>query len=235
MADKVLTLTELLGKPEFQPTRRMDAIAENAIMTHVRERRSLNHFPITTDDLTTLLEVRVEELDLYANLTDYGPGVEGLTLFRPGIKPIVKIAAVLTEAHNENRLRSTLAHEFGHVLLHDPIFQQRSQNSLFDSGTQYMQVCYRDGIDKASVGDLFEFQAWFICGSLLMPQSELNSRVIALATSESSFSEIWQHSQLGLKMIEEMSSGFAVSRSLARIRLLKTGLLTEAEPCPALF
>ncbi|MDQ2987269.1 MAG: hypothetical protein M3R13_11240 [Armatimonadota bacterium] len=80
MANKVLTLTELLGKPDFQPPSRMDASAQHAIMAHVRSRRPDEHIPITTDDLTTLLEKHVDELDVYAELADFGSGIEGAVL-----------------------------------------------------------------------------------------------------------------------------------------------------------
>ncbi len=235
MADSVVTLTQLLGKPDFLRTKKMEGEAERAIMTHIQTRRSTDCFPISTDDLTTLIEKHVQELDPYADLTAFGNGVEGLTLFQPGAKPIVKIASSLTEAANENRLRSTLAHEFGHVLLHDPIFQRKSQDSLFDSAAQYLQVCYRDGIENQGSGDLFEYQAWYMCGALLMPISALTSLVASRAEAAGSYSQIWQESELGLEVIEQAASQFCVSKALARIRLLKASLIVETEPSPALF
>lgn len=235
MPNEVLTLTELFGKPDFQPPKRMDATAEQVVMAHVRARRSAELFPVSTDDLTTLIEKYAEELDTYADLGEFGNGVEGLTLFQPGAKPVVRVSGSLSESSNENRLRSTLAHEFGHVLLHDPLFQRKAQESLFDSNVQYLQVCYRDGAESLAQGDLFEYQAWYICGALLMPISELTAQVTAKAQASDSYSEIWQDSALGQEVIEDASSWFCVSKALARIRLLKTGLIVETEPSPALF
>lgn len=235
MPTEVVTLTHLLGKPEFQPTKRMDAMAEHVVMAHVRSRRSSDFLPVSTDDLTTLIEKHTEELDAYAELEEFGDGVEGLTLFQPGAKPIVRVSVRLSEKSNENRLRSTLAHELGHVLLHDPLFQRKAQGSLFDSTVRYSQVCYRDGFDAQGQGDLFEYQAWYMCGALLMPISELTARVSYKAQAFGCYSEIWQYSNLGQELIEDASSWFGVSRALARIRLLKSGFLSEAEPSPSLF
>jgi len=235
MPSEVLTLTELLGKPDFQPTKRMDTTAEQVIMAHVRARRSSDYFPLSTDDLTTLIEKHAAELDTFAELAEFGDGVEGLTLFQPRAKPIVRVSVTLSEGANENRLRSTLAHELGHVLLHDPLFQRKAQDSLFDANVQYLQVCYRDGAEAIGQGDLFEYQAWYMCGALLMPLSELTARVAARAQASNSYSEIWQHSATGLDVIEDASSWFGVSKALARIRLLKSGLITDTEPSPALF
>lgn len=235
MPSEVLTLSELLGKPEFQPTKRMDSTAEQIVMAHVQSRRSADLFPLSTDDLTTLIEKFAEELDTYADLGEFGEGVEGLTLFRPRAKPIVRVSGLLNESSNENRLRSTLAHELGHVLLHDPLFQRKAQESLFDTSVQYLQVCYRDGAESLGQGDLFEYQAWYMCGALLMPISELTARVTAKAQASDSYSEIWHDSALGQEVIEDASSWFCVSKALARIRLLKTSLIVETEPSPALF
>ena len=82
-------------------------------------------YPITTDDLTVMIERDVAELDLYANLAGEGRGVEGVELRhrkKPSVriaKPSVRIARYLSESPaRENRLRSTLAHEYAHVVFH---------------------------------------------------------------------------------------------------------------------
>jgi hypothetical protein len=235
MANEVLTLKDLLGKPDFLPTQRMESIAERLVLDHVRSRRTIELFPLSTDDLYTLVEEHVADLNVYENLDTYGDEVEGITLFQPGTKPLVRVSASLSASKNENRLRSTLAHELGHVLLHDSLFQRKSQDSLFDASLQYMQVCYRDGAESAGHGDLFEYQAWYMCGALLMPITELRAQVTTLAQEADSYSEIWQHSVLGRMIVEMVASSFGVSMALARIRLLKTGLICESEPSPALF
>ncbi len=84
-----------------------------------------NSYPVETEALKTLIERDAEDLDVYADLSAYGHDVEGVTEFRPGSKPAVKIAAELTEdSKRENRLRTTLTHEYGHVRFHSYLFEE---------------------------------------------------------------------------------------------------------------
>src|SRR5262245_24186579 len=85
--------------------------------------------PVTTDALMVLIEERAADLDVYADLTAEGADVEAVTDFTPGQRPRVRISSRLSErTKREHRLRTTLAHELGHVVLHDFIW-------WFDQGT----------------------------------------------------------------------------------------------------
>lgn len=159
--------------------------------------------------------------------------MEGVTLFVPGSKPKVRICPSLSEASNQNRYRSTLAHEFGHVVLHDPMFQAKNGQGLFPSDQPAFQVSFRDGEASESKSDLYEWQAWYFCRSLLMPSSEVH-RLIATLRGDY-FSDIWVQSDLGSAVIRASSARFGVSEALARIQLVKSGALSEAEPAPSLF
>jgi hypothetical protein len=232
MSANVVTLAQLCGKPEFHPPARLERNTEAVVLKHLSGRIGASQFPVTTSDLTTLIERYAQELDLYADLSSYGD-VEGATFFRKGAKPLVKIAAALSEARNENRLRSTLAHEFGHVWLHDSLFQVRSQDPLFVEPRQVMQVSKKDGFGMK--GDLFEYQAWFVCGALLMPQTEVRRIVGDLAVVANCYSGIYVYSDLGAEVIASAARHFAVSSDLARIRLLRGKFITDKEPAPSLF
>ena len=91
----------------------LEQICEDAICGFLRERHGKAVFPVSTADLTVLIEQHVDDLDSYSDLED---GIDGLTHFFPKKKPKVKIASRLQEAYLENRLRTTLTHEHGHVL-----------------------------------------------------------------------------------------------------------------------
>src|SRR6185312_12486302 len=81
-------------------------------------------YPVGTEDLKTLIERDTEDLDVYADLSSYGAEVEGVTEFNPGRRPSVKIRSQLTEdSRYENRLRTTLTHEYGHVRFHGYLFE----------------------------------------------------------------------------------------------------------------
>lgn len=236
MAGRFSPLSKLLGKPDFQPESRIESQAEKVILQHLKNRdRGNTPFPITIDDLTTLIETAVDDLDLYSDLSQYGPGVEGLTIFRPGSKPQVRIAAELSETANTNRLKSTLAHEFGHVFLHNPMFQRHHQAALIQIEHPSVQLTFRDEEASASQSDLFEFQAWYFCRALLMPASELNRLIRTHAEAENHYGEIWHAGSLGQKVIGLTAKLFGVSEAIARIHLLRSKRLCESKPGPTLF
>jgi hypothetical protein len=103
-----------------------------------------------------------ESLDQFADLSAFGPKVEGLTLFQPSRKPKVKISARLAEdEYRQNRLRTTLAHEYGHVRFHAYLWEIEppSVDLLKRKPTANMQICYRDTMLDAVQTDWMEWQA----------------------------------------------------------------------------
>ncbi len=106
-------------RPHYEP-RELDSIFEKIVTDFLRKKQGEIEFPIQTDDLTTLIEEHVKDLDLYADLTKYGPGVEGVTIFARAGKPRVLISEYVHK--HQNRLRTTLTHEFVHVHLHAYLF-----------------------------------------------------------------------------------------------------------------
>lgn len=236
MAGEFVTLSQVIGKAEFHPASRLDSRAELLISTHLESRRLReDRFPVTCGDLSTLLENMADDLDLYADLAEFGDGVEGATFFRLGRKPIVKIAQELSEAQNDNRLKSTLAHELGHVALHDPHFQSKQQARLFPVNRTFAQVSFRDGFSDPVDRCPYEYQAWYFCGAILMPRSEVVSTVRSHLTLVGCFSDVWKDSELGLELVQLVAARFGVSSQLARIHLLRTKVITDAEPPPSLF
>ena len=109
-------------RPHYEP-KELDRECEAIVSAFLRERHGSVAYPLTTDDLTVLIERDTESLDQYADLSAYGRFVEGVTQFQPGRKPKVLISETLSTADNrQNRLRMTLAHEYGHVRFHAPLW-----------------------------------------------------------------------------------------------------------------
>jgi len=105
-------------RPHYEP-KEIDTLFEHIVVGFLKARHGQVEFPFTTEDLTVLIEQETADLDPYADLSGYGAGVEGVTEFWPGRKPSVKIAKELAESdRRENRYRTTLSHEYGHVRLH---------------------------------------------------------------------------------------------------------------------
>lgn len=105
-------------RPHFEADE-IDREGEALLAARRRVQRGGACFPLSTDDLTVLLEQLTSDLDLYADLRAEGPSIEGVTEFLAKGAPRVRIARELSEApERAHRLRSTLAHELGHVHLH---------------------------------------------------------------------------------------------------------------------
>jgi hypothetical protein len=90
------------------------------------------HFttPVPTGGLIKLLEKYAADVNLYADLSREGEGVEGVTVFLTGKRPTVRIARELyLDPIRSHRCRYALAHEYGHVYLHAPAWRRRWMNN----------------------------------------------------------------------------------------------------------
>ena len=154
-------------RPHYKP-QELDDECESLIVGFLRKTRREAHFPVDTEDLKNLIERDAEELDCYADLSAYGVNVEGLTEFRPGKKPIVRIAKALTEDERyENRLRTTLTHEYGHVHFHAYLYSMgSSQTEILQNQQPQRLISKRDDPLDGQESDWMEWQARYACGAV---------------------------------------------------------------------
>lgn len=224
-------------RPHFKP-QELDRECESIVASFLKDRRGIVGYPISTDELTVLIERDTESLDQFADLSEYGPNVEGLTLFQPGRKPHVKISARLAEdERRQNRLRTTLAHEYGHVRFHAILWDMEPPNAdlLRRKPTANMQICYRDTMLDAVQTDWMEWQAGYACGAFLMPASALRQLIRSYMERHGLFGVIGERDSHGQALIEIVKGGFEVSGDAARIRLIKLGILGPTSAGPSLF
>ena len=212
----------------FYAQHELDAQCDEVVEGFLKVKNGSAAYPITTDDLTVMIERDVAELDLYANLAGEGRSVEGVTEFRRGQRPSVRIAKYLSESSaRENRLRSTLAHEYAHVVLHGFLWALEDRGRKPGSTRPHYRRCRRSRVIASPQSDWMEWQAGYAGGALLMPITPLRETV------ESALSE-WgvgklvrsgtdRHSEL----IERVAGAFAVSKDAAKTRLLKLGFVTQ--------
>lgn len=216
----------------------LDLACENLINDFLKNSYGTVRFPISTEDLTRLIERDTEDLDLYADLSGYGSDVEGLTEFRLGQKPSVKISASLAEdERRENRLRTTLTHEYGHVHFHAYLWElEPPQTDLLSHNPNAdKQICKRDNILDASQTDWMEWQAGYVCGALLMPVTQVRRLVGDYQESHGLYGIIGYNDPHGRALIDAVQTAFHVSSDAARVRLLKLGFLGEISAGPSLF
>jgi len=224
-------------RPHYEP-KDLDVECEGILKTFLKDLHGEVSFPVQTEDIKKLIERDADELDVYADLTSYGPEVEGVTEFRPGKRPRVRISASLTEDdRRENRLRTTLTHEYGHVRFHAYLWEIEPPTAdlLRQHPDRDKIICKRDTMIDAAQTDWMEWQAGYICGALLMPKSAVTRLCREHAENHGIYGPVSIQSAPGTQLIQTIVTTFQVSQDAARVRLLKLGLLTAAPQSKALF
>ena len=224
-------------RPHYEP-KELDRACESVVSNYLMGRYGKAEFPLSTNDLAQVIEREADDLDLFADLSTYGTDVEGVTEFHPGAKPSVKISKVLSaDERYQNRLRTTLAHEYGHVHFHAYLWdaQPPGADLLRRNPDANRQICKRDKILSAAQSDWMEWQAGFVCGAILMPASRVRRLAGDYLESHSLYGAIGPRDSHGQALIEAVMKAFQVSTDAARIRLLKLGILGESSAGPSLF
>ena len=205
-------------------------------------------YPIPTDKLTVIIERYVDDLDLYADLEkEYGDeNIEGVTIFLPFKKPIIKISEKLQRyKFKVNRLRTTLAHELGHVILHNPLWQiEFSKLQLpFNTNEQRVQICKRKTLFLKNEPnyehyDWIEWQANYFASALLMPKKAVYKIYRKFTNERKILSSISDESSDANDLINIISQEFQVSNEAVKVRLKQMKILISQEDItnsPTLF
>lgn len=112
---RVMQMRRFLEAVDFQPTHILPVVdledygTPSKVAALLRKHWMLPSGPIK--DLTSLLE----QAGVIVGVSDFnGASVSGLTVRVPGLPPVV----LVNSAHPADRLRFTLAHELGHLVMH---------------------------------------------------------------------------------------------------------------------
>lgn len=182
------------------------------------------------------IEKRFGKPHTYENLPT---GILGLTRFgAKGVQEVVLASSLEDDCTKpgERRLRTTLAHEAGHGLLHAHLFALRQDNPLFGDWTDRRapQILCRGEVTRSVPGaEPWEYQANMVMGAILMPKRLVR---IALEPFMSSTGG------LGLRRlgeverraaIQNLAELFDVNPVVVRIRLEKM-FATKERAQPAL-
>lgn len=126
----------------------------------------------------------------------------------------------------QNRYRTTLTHEYGHVHLHSYLHQQ---DGLGPSAAGHAQrnshICKREKILTAPRGDWLEWQAGYACGALLMPISAVLNLARETAAKRNLPVATCFTGDARSEMIGATMEGFHVSEAAARVRLMKLAII----------
>ena len=205
---------------------------EQLVTSFLKTRYGTASYPITTDDLTVLVESLTESLDLYADLASEDGEVEGVTDFIPHRRPRVRISETLTtDKRMSNRLRTTLTHELGHVHFHSFLFDSEQSGNLFDDqAVPRSNKCTRAAISQATQTDWMEWQAGYACGAFLMPATALASTIREfLRLRQLTVARFGLFSEDGQELIQTVCDAYEVSRDAARVRLQQRGTLVGSD------
>lgn len=161
---------------------------------------------------------------------DLPEGVLGFTMFGPrGVEGIV-VAKVLDNGEErvvERRLRSTLAHEAGHGLLHAYLFHLGEKpKSLFDDADSKPRILCRDVPDAPPAtrgydGRWWEFQANKAIGGLLMPRRLVEMALVAqkFCMEAGNLGQLALPSEKREAAARSLADVFDVNPAVARLRI----------------
>ena len=230
--------TGRFAKRPFYESSDLDKECERLIRDLLLKRHGKVDYPVATDDLTVLIEMHDAELDSYADLSERGDDGEGVTEFFPDRGPKVSISErISSDDRRENRYRTTLTHEFGHVKFHGPLWAEKfATGDLLDRRPHANKaVSKRDNILNAPQSDWMEWQAGYISGALLVPVTPVRRLVSDYCGPRSLHGEIHAASDHAAQLSQIVMERFAVSEEAARIRLLKLNLITTTIGQASLF
>ncbi len=224
-------------RPHYEPAE-LDTMFEKIAGDFLRSHRGKMSIPLGTDDIKTLIERDADDLDQYADLSKFGASIEGMTEFIRGQKPRVYIAAELSESDTrQNRLRTTLTHEYGHVALHAYLFEFERSGRLNLGPNQKPNAiyCKRETIVGARASDWMEWQAGYACGALLMPKSFVQRLAGGFQREKNIYGPVLAGSEDGQALIGKVAAEFCVSRDAAHVRLSVLNFLGNPPATRSLF
>lgn len=222
------TTGRLAVRPHYDPGE-LDLACESFVIDFLVRRYDKAAFPVSTNDLTILLEEEANDLDLFSDLSGIGPDVEGCTDFFLDRKPNVRISVDLsTDTKRENRYRTTLSHELSHVRFHAPLWKSRQPTipGLGPVGPLYSQRCTRSAVHGSGTRDWLEWQAAYCSSAILMPATHTTLLVRQCLEGTDTYSPIEGSHPAAQELVRSVQRRFLVSAEAARIRLLQMGFLT---------
>lgn len=210
----------------------IDKLCQNIIYDFIRSRNCEIVFPVSTRDLTVLVEQHTSDLDHAADLSMRGPGIEGVTDFVTGSKPVVLIDEKLSMSDDlwaKYRFRGTMMHEFGHVIFHDALVPLILDPIVLNEAHLTRSCsCNETSMLLPQHVDWMEWQASYAASAFLMPVDSLLGLTEKLLKQWRAKGRVCVQSPAGKDIISQVKKAFLVSPSAAKVRLLQLEVLSEA-------
>jgi len=220
-------------KVPYLTKRHIEATTDDTIARYERKFGCFEEPAVPLEEIAECLynlDVRCEDLS-----GEFGKDTLGAIWFN---QREIRIDDVLNhEMHPDKlgRYRFTLAHEIGHWVLHEPVFQARlRQSSLFDVANQPSIIC-RDLLLLAKKKPV-EWQADYFAGCLTMPRSLVMRAFETVRGSRAPYNAADEIACfLGrdpspnmptLSISREIAAALQTSAQATQIRLIELGLIS---------
>lgn len=222
-------------RPHYKPEE-LDYECQEIVSRFLKHKFGTVKLPISTDDLTVLIEQDTSDLDLYADLSTDGEDIEGATDFFKNKEPVVLIKKELSgQPWREHRLRTTLSHEYGHVKLHAFLWKTYRPKLIPSPGWEKGPRCKRSTILASPQKDWLEWQASYASGALLIPITYLRQIAGDFLKEQGYYRSVMTGSSEADILIQRIADSFDVSRDAAKVRLSQQGYLSQEHPTIPLF
>lgn len=194
--------------------------------------QALREAKLWPDDRGSAIEIE-QLLEVHMSVAiDYGAPLDaavlGYTSFESPIRVVIN--RTLTQAAQRpgagraavGRWRATLAHEAAHILLHARLFDVET-----GTGDGLPAACLRTEVGTTKASDWREVQANMGMAALLLPRPAVGTALRGMLLREGAIPPVSCATPVAYRMIGEVTRLFAVSRQLARIRLIEMGMLAS--------
>lgn len=186
--------------------------------------------------------VMMRSIGTEPDFVDLPDGILGRTLFKEDGSVRIEISRELCERAEvdtvaRRRLRSTMAHECGHVACHRGLYIRDTESySLFDDSVfartprRESIMCRADSLGRHGyTGEWWEYQANRCMAALLLPKT-LFSRAVhaALEAREANSFEVVMRTGDAESIVRALADDFDVSLSMTVIRLEALGFIPKA-------
>lgn len=187
-----------------------------------------------------LVLLRTEGIE--PDYVDLPNGILGRTIFSDNGNVRVEISRGLSDeaegsAAARRRLRTTVAHECGHIACHRALFLRDTETySLFDdTSTRHTEMnrkhimCRPEGVgDVHYAGEWWEYQANQCMAALLLPR-RLFADCLHLRLSAGGFKSATQCfcNEQGERLVREIADEFDVNPTVVVYRMQKLGFVTQ--------
>ena len=199
----------------------MEAAASALAREHIGDTLK---WPLTDDDLDTLADFSTASFDRGRDMSALGFEADAVTIFSQTGLPKMILSDALSTANMRLRRRMTIAHELGHIVLHQPLYGgDHRQLDLLSEYRAIPAYCH-EAMSKATV-DWCEWQASYFGGALLAPRAEIPQ---VLGEAGQSADSEQDGTVRAIAMIAKIAKHFQISRDAARVRLAQIGLIIPA-------